>query len=57
MKSENFICVERYYLFSKHLQPRIEYYRVYGKNKKHFDNLMNMERPKTKDESSEDEDY
>ena len=53
MKSENFVCVERYYLLSKN--PHIEYYRIFGKNKKHFDNLIYIKKPRLKDESTEEE--
>ena len=53
-KSEDFISIEKYSLYAKN--PKIEYYRVYGKNKKFFDDLVaDLDRPMLEDEPSESE--
>jgi hypothetical protein len=53
MSRDKFTCVEKYHLLTKN--PRIEYYRIYGRNKKYFDNLTIYKRPRLQEESSEDE--
>ena len=50
MKSEDFISVEKYNLFAKN--PKIEYYRIFGKNKKFFEDLIvDYDKPMLNNES------
>ena len=53
MSPSKFTCVEKYHVLCKN--PKIEYYRIYGKNKKYFDNLTTFKKPRLLEESSEDE--